>query len=191
MLQQQTESSPQPIQALMSEHELINKVLDSLEKWSESLLLDTHEDRLTLAKFLTFFREFADAAHHIKEEKVLFEVMTRHGFAIDQGPLAVMMHEHGEARDLLRTLAVLEGQASPWTKEVCQEVSDEATTYVTLMRNHIDKENQVLYPMAANRLPPEQWKEIADAFANIDEEHQCSGLIDENVALANQLIAIS
>ncbi|MBK9032944.1 MAG: tetratricopeptide repeat protein [Myxococcales bacterium] len=35
--------------------------------------------------------------HHGKEEDLLFEAMVEHGFSREQGPLAVMLHEHGSA----------------------------------------------------------------------------------------------
>jgi hemerythrin-like domain-containing protein len=172
----------------MAEHELISKVLDSFDRWSEALLLEPKEDRLSLKRFLSFFADFTDGAHHVKEERVLFAALLRHGFSDKEGPVAVMNWEHEEARTLMRDLGLLASGTGEWTKEICEDINTAATTYVTLLRNHIDKENDVLYPMAEKRLPPKEWDEIATAFANIDEELECAGMWEENLALADVLL---
>jgi hemerythrin-like domain-containing protein len=177
-----------PIEKLKTEHALIGKVLDAFDRWAEALLLEGKEDRLTLKRFLSFLTDFVDGAHHIKEEKVLFAVMKKHGFSGEEGPIAVMCHEHEEARALMRDLAKLATQSEAWDKENCRDINNLATTYVTLHRNHIEKEDYILYPLAERRLPAQAWKEIAEAFADIDEENECSGMYDENVILAAQLM---
>lgn len=172
----------------MAEHDLISKVLDAFERWSETLLVEGNEDRLTLKRFLSFFGDFVDGAHHVKEEKVLFSVMLRYGFSAQAGPVAVMNHEHEQGRALVQAMTLLASQPDSWSKDTCREINAKATSYLTLLRNHIQKENQVLYPMADARLSADAWKEISEAFANIDEENECSGMYDENLTLAEHLI---
>jgi hemerythrin-like domain-containing protein len=176
------------IENLVKEHALISNVLDAFDRWAEALLIEGREDRLALKRFLCFFGDFVDGAHHRKEEKVLFAVMLRYGFQDESGPIAVMNWEHEEGRALMQDLAALADQSGAWDKETCGEINAQATTYVTLLRNHIQKEDQVLYPMADARLPGEAWSEIADGFAQIDEENECSGMYYENLALAEHLI---
>ena len=189
MLEQETyKPRNQPIEKLMEEHALISKVLDAFDRWSDSLLAEGHEDRLTLKRFLSFFADFVDGAHHIKEERVLFAVMQRHGFSADAGPIAVMNREHDEGRQLCQEMTLLANQPESWTTETCGTINAHAKSYLTLLRNHIVKENQVLYPMADARLSADAWKEISEAFANIDEENECSGMYDENLSLAEKLL---
>lgn len=114
--------------------------------------------------------------------------MLKYGFSNAEGPLAAMKKEHNEGREHMRVLAMLASQSEPWTKEVCREVCARATNYVTLLRNHIDKEDNILNPIAETRLPQAAWDEIACAFANIDEENECSGMREENQALADLLM---
>lgn len=177
-----------PVADLMREHELISKVIDSFERWSEALLLDPKEDRLSLKRFISFFRDFTDGSHHTKEEKVLFAAMIRQGFSAEEGPVAVMNWEHEEGRALMGDLELLASGTQTWTKAVCEDINNAATTYVTLLRNHIAKEDGVLYPMAENQLSSKDWEEITTAFANIDEENECAGAYEENMALADLLL---
>jgi hemerythrin-like domain-containing protein len=88
----------------------------------------------------------------------------------------------------LQDLRILADQPEAWDKEACGEINAQATTYVTLQRNHMHKEEQKVFPMAMARLSPAAWKEIEDAFAAIDEENECSGMYDENLGLAEILI---
>lgn len=183
-----SDSRKEPIARLIAEHELISKVLDSFDRWSESLLLAPREDRLSLKRFLSFITDFIDGAHHIKEERVLFDALLRQGFSDKEGPVAVMTWEHEEGRLLMRDLALLASGTETWTKEICEDINSAASTYVTLLRNHIAKEDQVLYPMAEKCLPASEWVAIAAAFEDIDEENECSGMWEENLALADRLL---
>lgn len=179
-----TRPGSEPISSLHAEHDMIIKVLAAFERWSNALLLEGKEDRLALKRFLRFFTEFEDACHHVKEERILFECMARSGFPKNGGPVAVMLAEHEEGREIMRALERIANQAAPWTNEDCGKVSAQASAYVSLMRRHIDKEEKFLYPRAEAKLPEEAWTEIAEGFASLDEEYECAGAQEELKELA-------
>ena len=47
---------------------------------------------------------------------------------------------------------------------------DAAAQYTGLLRDHIAKENEVLFPMADEVLAPEEQEELATAFEGVEEE---------------------
>ena len=63
------------IDVLMSEHRRIEKVLGSLETFCLEVADGLVPDRALLADYAAFFRGYADASHHGKEEDVLFARM--------------------------------------------------------------------------------------------------------------------
>ena len=87
---------------------------------------------------LDWLHSFADERHHAKEENALFPAMIAAGLPARGGPIDVMLEEHAEGRTLLAEMA-----GGPATGRPAA-----ARRYVRLLREHIDKENQVLFPLA-------------------------------------------
>lgn len=132
---------------LREEHRLILRVVDALER-----ILDgadpTDPPIDALEDCVTFFRLFTDACHHGKEEDLLFRELEERGMPRDQGPIAVMLEEHrvgralvGKMRDALTDL----GEEKP---DAWSSLFRAGRDYVHLIRNHIGKEDGVLFEMA-------------------------------------------
>lgn len=141
--------------AILSALDLLNNILDTLSK-KQSL------DPEDLLNFLEFLREFADKCHQGKEEGILFPAMIAAGVADRGGPIGVMMAEHIQGRGYIHSM--LESLEEP-ADMVRFEKAGRA--YIELLRVHIQKENNVLFPMADNNISPEQLESINSAF----EEH--------------------
>jgi hemerythrin-like domain-containing protein len=153
-----------PIELLMEEHRLIERVLDALDaRVAEP------------ARFVAFFGEFADGQHHGKEEEILFRAMIEAGVPERAGPIAVMLHEHDLGRTLMNELAA----ATSWTPEA----EHAARSYSALLRQHIQKEDRILYPMARKILGREM-AAVADACSRFTHAHHDARLR----ALAAELI---
>ena len=131
---------------LMEEHEVILRALDVLEAYA-------NRNQEAPPALLEFFSDFADAHHHGKEEEILFPALEEAGFPHDAGPVGVMLHEHKQGRQLT---AALRDPA---------QFTDAALAYSAMLRAHIEKENQILFPMA-DRAVEDQRRvdEAVDAF---------------------------
>lgn len=170
------------IETLDAEHRLIEHVLNALERWATS---NEGDDRPELGRFVRFLRELVDDIHHEKEEGILFERMVAHGFPHDQGPIAVMLHEHHEGRELIADLARFAGRAEPWGETERRTIRAAARAYGDLLRPHIYKEDQILYPMAQAHLPPEGMEEVERRCAIVD----ATPLRNELIELGRALVA--
>lgn len=178
-----------PIDTLTNEHRLIEKVLDALEAWTDAVLArEETDDKTELSRFVTFIREFADACHHGKEEDILFSALIEHGFPRQQGPVAVMLAEHHQGRALVARLEELARQDSPWTAEDRRSLAEVTQTYSALLRQHILKEDRVLYPLAQARLPGDTMANIADRFRHFEQEETGSGEHERLHQLAESLV---
>ena len=175
------------IETLMNEHRQIERVLDALAAFAKSVAEGGGDDRDELARFVTFLREFADDIHHGKEEEILFAAMGEHGFPTKAGPVAVMLYEHDQGRRLIRILGDRAAKAEPWTEAERDEIAQTSHAYVSLLRMHIQKEDQILYPMAKTRLPAS----VMDDVARRCDEHDdgCKAEIARFRWLAEQLVA--
>ncbi|HSN92059.1 MAG TPA: hemerythrin domain-containing protein [Anaeromyxobacteraceae bacterium] len=177
------------IETLMGEHRIIERGLDALAAFAGGSPAGGADDRRELGRFVEFIREFADACHHGKEEDILFEAMVQAGFPREGGPIAVMLHEHDVGRAFVRRLAALADQASPWSDQDRQALAEAAHGYASLLRQHIQKEDQVLYPMARQRLPPPVLEQVDRDCARYEEEKTGAGEHERLHRLAEELAA--
>jgi hemerythrin-like domain-containing protein len=155
-----------PFTTLMNEHRLIEQVVDALGSYMEELTTAGSASRAELGRFAEFFKGYADAFHHAKEENILFQVMAQNGFPQSSGPIAVMLADHEQNRYYTQILrkAAERGDAE-WSEEEISEVVQAAGSYTYLLSAHIQKEDGILYPMARGRLPREAIMEIERRFA--------------------------
>lgn len=176
------------IETLMNEHRVIERVLDALVGFADEARRKGTTDKDELGRFVAFIREFADRCHHGKEEDILFAAMVAHGFPRDGGPIAVMLHEHGQGRALVGALAAKVAQDGAWTPADLQEIADDANAYANLLHAHIHKEDAVLYPMAEQHLPPEAMERVAADCERFEEEQTGAGEHERYHALADELV---
>ncbi len=176
------------IEILMDEHRVIERAIDALVAFTDEVQRGS-DDRAELGRFVRFIRGFADAWHHGKEEDILFRAMGQAGFPTQGGPVAVMLMEHDIGRAHVRELDRLAALPGPWSPTDRQRVTGEALGYASLLRAHIQKEDEILYPMAEARLPPELLDQV-DADCDAFERRQPGAAEHlELLRLADELLA--
>jgi len=177
------------IQALMDEHRVIEQVLGALETFADRLETGETLDRTAVAKFADFFQNFADRCHHGKEEDRLFAQMERNGFPKEYGPLAVMLAEHVEGRSHVGALAAAGEGSGALSATEREAVLAHARAYIPLLRNHILKEDNILYPMALQAIRNEEMDELAKAFEAFERSVMGEGAHARYHGLAEELVA--
>jgi hemerythrin-like domain-containing protein len=177
------------IEILMEEHRLIERALDAMDAWVTTVGSGSESDhKAELARFVSFIREFGDTYHHAKEENILFVAMVDHGFPREAGPIAVMLHEHDAGRSFVNTLDALAQQTTTWSEADHGTLARTVGEFSALLRGHIQKEDQILYPMAATRLPEPVKEEILRRFQSLEEQQASSGEQERLRTLAASLI---
>jgi hemerythrin-like domain-containing protein len=158
------------IETMMEEHELIVHVLASLQAMAEKLEAGGEIARQDVADFGTFFRQFADKCHHGKEEDRLFCAMVEAGFPREHGPIGVMLYEHEAGRAEVRGLVEIGAGAGQLGAAEKAKANGYAREFVPLLYAHIQKENNILYPMAQQSLPPARLAELDRSCEAFDRE---------------------
>jgi hemerythrin-like domain-containing protein len=152
----------QSTKLLMAEHEIILQALQVLETIAEDAAAKKDVDLDDIRSLLIFFREFADGSHHVKEEAILFPALIQAGMTLHDGPLRVMTHEHERGRAL--TAAMNQSLRRNQKEEFVRY----AKQYIQLIREHIEKENYVLFEMAESLLSDDDDAKVADAMEHFD-----------------------
>ncbi|MFY9326646.1 MAG: hemerythrin domain-containing protein [Georgfuchsia sp.] len=171
---------------LMEEHRLIEQVLDTLELAAKRLASGQTVPADFFLKAADFIKNFADDWHHGKEEGVLFEALTTHGMSKDNGPVAVMLAEHNEGRRLTDAMRSGAERMQQGDASAAPQIAKNAMGYVMLLRQHIQKEDQILYPMADQLIPVAQHKQILAAFGQV-ENKAAGGTREKYLALASEM----
>ncbi|HSM93298.1 MAG TPA: hemerythrin domain-containing protein [Anaeromyxobacteraceae bacterium] len=171
----------------MTEHQTILRVVDALALFGDAVRRGGG-DREELFRFLTFIRDYADALHHGKEEEILFVAMVEAGFPREAGPIATMLAEHDVGREHVATLLGLAGTRVEWSPADREEVYLSARGYAELLRAHVRKEDEVLYPMAEQRLPPALKARVDERCAAFDARHTQDGSRERLEQLATELV---
>ncbi len=136
---------------MKAEHDLIEQVAGALRTFAAARVRGegTAADG---RRFMLFFRLFAGAFHHLREEQILFPALIqRVSLPGDRGPIAVILREHREMAALLDEMEPLIDSASPTPAEVGR-LADLADRYTAALWRHIDAENSVLFPESEVRL---------------------------------------
>jgi hemerythrin-like domain-containing protein len=154
----------EPLEALRQEHAVIERVLGVLEGVVRKQVEGTPSGGSAARWCVEFFQRFADACHHAKEETALFPLLEARGVPRAGGPIGVMLHEHDVARALVRRMADALGAADPGAFAAA------ASDYRALLRQHIAKENDVLFRIAEARISPDDAAELVRAFERIELE---------------------
>ncbi|MAB80842.1 MAG: hypothetical protein CMJ89_15950 [Planctomycetes bacterium] len=174
------------IEILSQEHRVILRVLTCLQRLLGAGKTAGHVDDASARKAIDFFRTFADACHHGKEEGCLFPKLVECGLPGDSGPVPVMLSEHDTGRETLcAMLEALEGAAAGDPNDLTAFIHW-GGTYVELLRNHIAKEDNILFPLAARLLSDEDQREVLQGYEAAEKAHG-RGTHERMLALADEL----
>jgi hemerythrin-like domain-containing protein len=161
----------QPIKDLRTEHEAVTttlKILDRICKEVEKTGEISSPDHLE--QLIEFFRTFVDKCHHGKEEALLFPALEAVGVSREGGPIGVMLKEHQQGRDLVGKMKAALARYSEGQREAVPELIQHARAYIVLLNQHIDKENNVLFPMAERHLSSQKQAELGEGFEAIETQ---------------------
>jgi hemerythrin-like domain-containing protein len=170
------------ISDLMNDHEAILSAIQILEMMVTGEKRNAPVKKEDVQDFIGFLKEFADKCHHGKEEDILFPAMIGAGVADKGGPIGVMMSEHTQGRQFVREMEdSLQGSVDE------KKLAQAAMGYITLLRQHISKENMVLFPMAERVFSEDQLDMLAGKFEEHEEKVIGHGRHEELHAMLHDL----
>ncbi len=172
---------------LMEEHRVIERVLNALERATNRLSRGEEVYLRFFTGTVVFIREFTDACHHKKEELVLFPALVENGLSKKSGPVAVMLAEHEEGRRLAQGMRQSTERFQAGEIRMREQLVQNTRDYISLLRQHIPKEDKVLFPMADKVIPAEQQEKILTAFEAYDKDASGEGMHEKYYGLAERL----
>jgi hemerythrin-like domain-containing protein len=175
-----------PTELLRRDHRVIGRVLDGLEAVSGSIMNGGEVPVDTLTRMVMFSQTFVDGCHHGKEESCLFPCLERKGIPNKGGPIEVMLYEHQVGRDLVAKIqAEMAKRQDAGAKGA--ELSRLCMKYVSHLRQHILKEESVLFWMGDRAMNDEDRAGSLTCFEQTEEEKVGKGKHEEMLKLAGEL----
>lgn len=172
---------------LVEEHAVIECVLSALETAVQRLERGGSVEPDFFIGVTDFIKGFADGCHHKKEEDVLFRAMVAHGVPVENGPIGVMLAEHEQGRLYTRGMREAAQRLKSGDEAARADIIHNARGYAALLRQHIAKENGVLFPLADQAIPRAEHDAVAAGFERVEHEESGPGVHEKYLSLAAEL----
>ncbi len=176
-----------PTDELKTDHRAIERMLRVLELAAQRLTAGKDVPTSLFSDALDFLRNFADKCHHGKEETHLFPTMERAGVPRQGGPIGVMLIEHDQGRALIASMADATARLEKGDLAARQPLAEAARGYVELLRNHIYKEDNILFSMADSVLSPNDQAGLEKAFADVEQTVMGPGVHERYHAMLDEM----
>jgi hypothetical protein len=152
---------------LMADHELTERVFAAMEK---SFATREGPSFGQVANLRAYLVGYVDRCHNQKEERALFPALERAGIPREGGPLAVMLMEHGRAKELVGALDRAAGAFAGGDRAALPALREAFEAYAALCKEHFWKENDILYPMALRFLDAATQASIVAGIEAVEAE---------------------
>lgn len=154
---------------LIEEHELILSFLKELDEVTNTILNmnEFDESREEFKRVTQLIDNILDAEpHHKREEDVLFPELESRGIT---GPTRIMRMEHEDLREKKKALKKLSESVSTLDFEEYKEELKKLSNDICFeLRDHIFKENYILYPTALESInSKDKWDNMKNECDNI------------------------
>lgn len=151
-------------QDLRNEHNAILHVFEILDVMLQDETRQEAQQLQFAGELVNFLKVFADKCHHGKEENHLFAALEQAGVPNANGPIGMMLHEHVLGRQYIAAME------SALSKKDLGAFKQSARGYQSLLREHIQKENNVLFMLADRLLDDDQQGELFESFEAWEEQ---------------------
>ena len=155
-----------PTDQLKEEHREILLMLKVLENVCARIQEKVNIDLNHLEGILEFFKIFVDECHHGKEEELLFPALV----PLERRLINELLGEHSEGRGYVRAMS----RGFFWIKknqeEALAEYAANAWKCITLLTCHIQKEDNVFFPLADMILGKKKQEELRKGFVDLERK---------------------
>ena len=176
-----------PTENLKREHEAIYDVLNIMSRIADDIKAKKvfyTSDIDTIADFLIVFWY---NCHNQKEEQVFYPALVRAGIQTDDESIGDISHEHSMGRIYIREMCYSIENCKIGNSFSCERLVDSLNNYIDLLRFHIQKEEEVLFPKADVVLTEEELCEISNQFEAIEEQTIGHSVHEQYFELLKQL----
>ena len=146
------------IEILLKEHRNIKALLLVLERELEVFDRGERPDYEILRAVIQYFQDYPETCHHPKEDLVYGKLKLRDSAAA--APVGDAEAEHRLESERLRRFAEAVESILSEQELLRQTVHNDVYDFIAHQREHMDKEERLLFPAALKALKAKDWQEI-------------------------------
>jgi len=113
--------------------------------------------------------------------------MADNGLPVEGGPVGVMLQEHEMGRAYTRGMREAAQKLEAGDGAAVSGVIENVRGYAQLLKQHIFKEDHILFPMAAQVIPLQQQTQVVEDFEHVEHEETGEGVHEKYLAIAEKL----
>ena len=160
-----------PVGLLMTEHRLIERMLEILRREAEHAESAQCIDVALLDAAVDFIRWYADRTHHAKEESILFrDLASKELSPADRSLMEELLEDHNFGRKTVGQLVEAKEKYRQGAYDALATIVEKCRTLVTFYHEHIYKEDNLFFPASLNYLSDGEQKAMLDEFAESDRK---------------------
>jgi hemerythrin-like domain-containing protein len=158
------------LEILVKEHVLIHQFLESLQRAVGKLEEEEHPPKEFFEKAVEFARNFADKYHHFKEEYLLFGLLAMKKAGEMDAQIDFLKYSHDRGRSLINEIVRSLDGYSRGQEAQTLTILESLAAYISLLRQHIRREDRVFFPMAEKEISEKEHSELLKEFGKEDEK---------------------
>lgn len=163
-----------PIEELKTEHRAVEHALLILERAAGKIPAE-EPDLEALDRLVEFFTVFVDRCHHGKEERFLFPAVEAKASLSRPEFVGELIREHEQGRNLVTAMQHAAAGVRAKDEKAPALLAEAAASYAGLLRQHIEKEDEDLFPAAADQLTASRKSALTERFERIETEEVGEG----------------
>ena len=160
-----------PTENLINEHKEINELLNILSKISDKIKSKDVFYTNDVEEIVDYLILLINKSHHGKEDGVFYPELMQSGISKEIAPLSIINYEHTLSRRYLKEIVSCVVNCKIGNDFSGEMLAESITNYVVVIKNHIKREEEIVFPMAEKLLSVDKKNEIAKKFENIDENN--------------------
>lgn len=153
---------------MIEEHRLILRMIDLLETRVAATEIGEYSTYTFYLDAVDFIRMYADKYHHAKEEDILFRALLDNGMPRNNSPVAAMLMEHDMGRGYVKEMEAAAQAAENGDRGRDRVIAETGRNYIALLREHIAKEDDVIYPLSERLLPEKHREAVLREYADAE-----------------------
>lgn len=170
-------------QNLENDHVYILQLTDVMEQ----MIKKNSDNTDHFESVVNIIRNYADGLHHKKEEDLLFPLFEQRTAGGHCAPVGVMLMEHEQGREYVKGMIEYIGKYKTGDVSSLQFIHHNMMGYAQLLRDHIYKENNVLFRMADDALSEDDQNMLLEKFDNIESSADDGVKVEDFVAAIEEL----
>jgi len=175
-----------PTENLINEHKKINELLDIMSKIALKIKSKDVFYPNDVEEVVKYLINIIENSHHGKEDDVFYPELISSGIPKETAPLSIINYEHLISVNYLKDISSCVVNCKIGNDFSGELLADSLTNYVIAIKNHIQREEEIVFPIANEVFSIEKQNEILQRFEVIEQKYISNSFNDQFDKLLNK-----